>query len=62
MTAPPRCRPAHHMPRTGAEGGKLFTLNSGLTRVREGDVSQILPDGTRQAWKGRDSNLRKTRP
>lgn len=58
MTASPRYRPPHQIPREG----KVFVLNSGLTRLREGDVSQILPDGTRQAWKGRDSNLRKTRP
>lgn len=50
MTTPsPRYRPAHQPPREG----KLFVLNSGLTRKREGDVSQIMPDGTRQPWAGR---------
>ena len=50
MTTPsPRYRPAHQPSRDG----KLFVLNSGLTRKREGDVSQIMPDGTRQPWAGR---------
>lgn len=49
MTAAPRYRPAHQPPRQGA----VFSMNTGTTRLREGDWSMILPDGTRKPWKGR---------
>lgn len=45
----PRFRPAHQPPRDG----KVFSMNTGMTRLREGDWAIILPDGTRQPWKGR---------
>jgi len=50
MTTPsPRYRPAHQTQRTG----KVFIMNTGMTRLREGDWAIILPDGTRQPWAGR---------
>ncbi len=49
MTAARRYRPAHQPPRQGA----VFSMNTGTTRLREGDWSMILPDGTRKPWKGR---------
>lgn len=49
MTAAPRYRPPHQPPRDG----NIFIMNTGMTRLREGDWAIVMPDGTRKAWAGR---------
>lgn len=49
MTAAPRYRPPHQPPRDG----NIFIMNTGMTRLREGDWAIVIPDGTRKPWKGR---------
>ena len=45
MSSQPRYRPAP-VPRDKP----IFILNSGMTRLREGDVTKLHPDGRREAW------------
>lgn len=46
---PARYRPAHQPP----SDGSIFIMNTGSTRLRDGDWSVQLPDGTRKPWVGR---------
>lgn len=42
----PRFRPEHRPP----SRGPLIVMNTGMTRINEGDWSILQPDGTRQRW------------
>lgn len=42
----PRYRPEHRP----ASRGSVIVMNTGMTRVHEGDWSILQPDGTRQRW------------
>lgn len=42
----PRFRPEHRPPSRGA----VIVMNTGMTRITEGDWSIVQPDGTRQRW------------
>ncbi|MCH2238775.1 MAG: hypothetical protein MK060_12900 [Blastomonas sp.] len=46
MSSQPRYRPEHRP----VSRGSVFVMNTGMTRLTEGDWAIVMPDGTRQRW------------